>query len=446
VDLDPKAVEIAQLNLLLQISEKGEKLPLLQNNIKVGNSLIDDPSISDKAFKWESEFPEIMKEGGFDIIIGNPPYGKGIKDEINQNIKGVKDTYTAFMIKASNILKNKGFLGFIVPQSWETGERYLPFRKEIFSKLSIWKIINLPFDTFEEAYVDTCIVILKKEHTQRFFGYTFPKNKKINRLLNIDPELKSIDTKDIFEDKFLRIILNSDIRRMLENYVGPKFTPLGNISKSTIGILASRYVITDEKKDNYWPFLIGNVYRYRLDFSKFRYIDMSMHKDEYLDYYKGKRILIRRIISRQDRIMATIVEEEFVNKKDLYSFKIIDSAFLPEYILALLNSKLLSFFYIHTSAISTKDDFRQTTLAELRRLPIANIDLNEQKRIAEFVKKLLELNAHLYSYSKKHTEQEEKIQKEIEKIENNLDRMIYMLYNLKDEEIKEIEKYFEKTK
>jgi len=52
----------------LQISEKGEKLPLLQNNIKVGNSLIDDPSVSDKAFKWEEEFPEIMKEEGFDIM------------------------------------------------------------------------------------------------------------------------------------------------------------------------------------------------------------------------------------------------------------------------------------------------------------------------------------------------------------------------------------------
>ncbi len=61
VDLDPKAVEIAQLNLLLQILEKKQRLPLLQNNIKVGNSLIDDPSISDRAFKWEEEFPEIMK-------------------------------------------------------------------------------------------------------------------------------------------------------------------------------------------------------------------------------------------------------------------------------------------------------------------------------------------------------------------------------------------------
>ena len=84
VDLDPKAVEIAQLNLLLQISERKQRLPILQNNIKVGNSLIDDPSISDRAFKWEEEFPEIIDKGGFDIVIGNPPY---VRQEELSNFK-----------------------------------------------------------------------------------------------------------------------------------------------------------------------------------------------------------------------------------------------------------------------------------------------------------------------------------------------------------------------
>jgi len=122
----------------LQISEKGEKLPLLQNNIKVGNSLIDDPSVSDKTFKWEEEFPEIMKEGGFDIIIGNPPYGKGIKDEINEEVKGVKGTYTAFMIKAKNLLKKQRI--FRIHSSSILGNRREIF---IFQERNIFKIINL---------------------------------------------------------------------------------------------------------------------------------------------------------------------------------------------------------------------------------------------------------------------------------------------------------------
>lgn len=75
VDLDSKAVEIAQLNLLMKIAEKSQRLPLLQENIKCGNSLIDDQTIAgDKAFKWEEQFKEIMDEGGFDVVIGNPPY------------------------------------------------------------------------------------------------------------------------------------------------------------------------------------------------------------------------------------------------------------------------------------------------------------------------------------------------------------------------------------
>jgi len=121
VDLDPKAVEIAQLNLLLQISEKGEKLPLLQNNIKVGNSLIDDPSVSDKAFKWEEEFPEIMKEGGFDIIIGNPPWVQSKflnnKSYYKKNYITTKkqyDLFTLFIEKGLKLLKDKDLLSFIV--------------------------------------------------------------------------------------------------------------------------------------------------------------------------------------------------------------------------------------------------------------------------------------------------------------------------------------------
>ena len=75
VDLDPKAVEIAQLNLLLKTAEKKHRLPILQENIKVGNSLIDDPAVAgDRAFKWEDEFKDVMKNGGFDVVIGNPPY------------------------------------------------------------------------------------------------------------------------------------------------------------------------------------------------------------------------------------------------------------------------------------------------------------------------------------------------------------------------------------
>ena len=80
VDLDKQAIEIAQLNLLLKIAEKGHRLPILEQNIRLGNSIISDETIAgSKAFRWEEKFEEIMKVG-FDIVIGNPPYGAELND------------------------------------------------------------------------------------------------------------------------------------------------------------------------------------------------------------------------------------------------------------------------------------------------------------------------------------------------------------------------------
>ncbi len=80
-DLNEESVEIAKLSLWLRTAQKGRKLNKLNNNIKCGNSLIDDPAVAgEKAFNWQNEFPEIFANGGFDVVIGNPPYGASFND------------------------------------------------------------------------------------------------------------------------------------------------------------------------------------------------------------------------------------------------------------------------------------------------------------------------------------------------------------------------------
>ncbi|AZI20735.1 Eco57I restriction-modification methylase domain-containing protein [Chryseobacterium taklimakanense] len=75
VDLNEESVEIAKLSLWLRTAEPNRKLNSLNDNIKCGNSLIDDPEIAgDKAFNWQQEFPQVFAKGGFDVVIGNPPY------------------------------------------------------------------------------------------------------------------------------------------------------------------------------------------------------------------------------------------------------------------------------------------------------------------------------------------------------------------------------------
>jgi len=75
VDINDESIDIAKLSLWLRTAQKGRKLTSLNDNIKCGNSLIDNKEIAgDKAFNWKEEFPEVFSKGGFDVIIGNPPY------------------------------------------------------------------------------------------------------------------------------------------------------------------------------------------------------------------------------------------------------------------------------------------------------------------------------------------------------------------------------------
>ncbi len=123
VDLNEESVEIAKLSLWLRTAQKGRKLNKLNKNIKCGNSLIDDPEVArDKAFDWEKEFPEVFDKGGFNVVIGNPPYVRAellgeIRDYLETNYKVFNpsgDLFTYFYEKSFQLLKSKtGLFGFI---------------------------------------------------------------------------------------------------------------------------------------------------------------------------------------------------------------------------------------------------------------------------------------------------------------------------------------------
>jgi type I restriction-modification system DNA methylase subunit len=118
VDINEDAVEIARLSLWLRTAHKGRELINLGAKIKCGNSLISDRNIAENAFVWEDEFPEVFAQGGFDVVIGNPPYGAQLSEEhkkyFYERFKTVEyqiNTYTLFMEMLSFLTAPKGKLG-----------------------------------------------------------------------------------------------------------------------------------------------------------------------------------------------------------------------------------------------------------------------------------------------------------------------------------------------
>ena len=175
VDLSSESVEITKLSLWLKTAESGKALTYLDDNIKVGNSIVDDPTVTDRAFNWETGFPKVFADGGFDVAIGNPPYVRQelllpIKSYLQQNYEayhGMADLYVYFYEKGLKILKPSGILSYIVTNKWFKAGYGEPLR-QFFAQNSVFEQI-LDFGhapIFEDADTFPCIVLVRTPTTQ----------------------------------------------------------------------------------------------------------------------------------------------------------------------------------------------------------------------------------------------------------------------------------------
>ena len=156
---------------MLKIAEKGHRLPLLEKNIRTGNSIVDDENlIGSKAFKWSKEFADIMSSGGFDVAIGNPPYVRQeelgeIKPYLEANYstyQGTADLFVYFFEKELKLLKENGYFAMIVSNKWLRAGYGKNLRRFI-TGLSIEEFIDFgDLRVFAEATIYPCIIIIRK--------------------------------------------------------------------------------------------------------------------------------------------------------------------------------------------------------------------------------------------------------------------------------------------
>jgi len=394
---------------------------------------IKSNKIYENAFEWRFEFPEVLNDNGdfvgFDVVIGNPPYGvkpnEMGKEYFNSLYSATDDIYTLFIELGLKIISENSNISFINPITWLTGPKYKNTRNLFTSKNSLVKAINLPYDIFADAYVDTGIYFFQRKTNEESAVYEFnPKDKiQIENLLNI--EFKALARKVWAFKPDLKINLNES-----DNSIFSKLdsipSKLSDFSETARGILADKSSYKNEADNGLKKVFTGNLNRYVIDetFSFIQYDDSLKEKPKSYSFFNGERILVRRIISRQFRMMATYTDKEFVCKKDIYIIKLNDNTISYKYVLALLNSKLLSFYKTKNSGSAKKDDFTQITLGDIRQLPIPKIETSKQQIFIKLVDEIM--------FAKEKNE-------DTTKVENEIDQLVYQLYDLTEEEIKTIE-------
>ncbi|WP_407971011.1 Eco57I restriction-modification methylase domain-containing protein [Burkholderia pyrrocinia] len=504
VDIDAQAVEVTKLSLLLKVleGESGDSLvsqmklfheralPDLAENIQYGNSLIgtdifeDSPDLSNEEservnpFDWKASFPAIFKEGGFDAVIGNPPY-VDIKSlpQIEKNYIFGKypcannriNLFAAFMERTLAFCKPGGFShGMIVPTALLTQESYRPLRKEIIQNRRVSKVVRLPNESFGASAgavkVDTVIIVisqqLRKKESIEVVSYT-----GYDRIDSIDPAKAHVRTlveqhqwskPDDFiwslntggsEDRILEKIEKHC--EPLENWVDISLglTPYDKYKGHTEEQIKGRVFHALSKKDKtFKPLLAGNdVGRYWIKWNGNQWISYGPWLGAAREprFFTQRRILIKQIIDWSTRrIWATITDQELYNSQNAFNL-LPKKGVRLEYVLAILNSQLMTFYHRKKFLDEFKMRFQKILIKDARRFPIHVIgSANREKhdKLVALVEKMLDMQQNLLT--SKLPQETNALSRKLAAVDQQIDQLVYSIYGLTEQEILTVENDF----
>lgn len=429
VDLNEESIEIAKLSLWLRTAQPKRKLTSLNNNIKCGNSLIDSKAIAgDKAFNWQEQFPEVFAKGGFDVIIGNPPYVFA-RDNFRQEEKDFFvskyvsakyqiNTYLLFIEKSVHLIKDNGIYGLIIPNSWLMMYSGEGLRKFLLETNKINQIINLAGFSFETANVETVILLAEKESSKKentvqillnngnefYLSHTkkqteFSKNEGFEFKVFLDEESDDLNLKVIKDSEILDSLV--EIKAGLQAYEKDKGEP----KQSAEDVINRPYDYDYKFDDDTHKYLDGkDVGRYFTSWAG-SYLRYGKHlaAPRTFNLFDGKKIIVREITGNYPKcLIATYNEDVYLyNRSNIAIIEKANSNISLIYILAVLNSKLLSYYFVKNTAKSVRKLFPKIILNDLRKFPIKKINPDSQIPFIENADKILTLNKDLQAVNRK---------------------------------------------
>ncbi|MCK4357362.1 MAG: N-6 DNA methylase [Candidatus Cloacimonetes bacterium] len=472
VDIDPQAVEVTKLSLLLKVLEGENRetlqsqlklfheraLPNLSNNIKCGNSLIgtdfydtadmslfgNDAMRKINAFDWEKEFPKIfhqdkdlqgfqnlegLSDVGFDVVIGNPPYVKYENLDNNTKIyakseykcaKGFFDIFQLFLENSFKMLSITGLLGFIIPNLFLKGMNYKFSRKYFYENSSIAIVRNYGDGVFKKVKMPTCIIIFKKE---------IDKKSKVTFYLKRNSEFLEykVPQQIFYNENYIYSMVNIGKELMRNNI------KLEEIVKITRGLEIGRKLAISPN-NNHFEILFGeDISRYLVK-SK-HYIENKIYneykKDE--EIFKSEKLIIRET---GNRITATYDDSGIITNRSLYCIR--SNNINLKYLLAIINSKLIQYFY-EEQFKSDSDIFPKIRIGQVKEIPVRLLDFSNpsEKQIHNTLVFLVDqmLSAQKQFHSAK-IERDKKLYKQkIDILDRKIDRLVYEFYDLTKEEI-----------
>jgi len=470
VDIDVNAVEVTKLSLLLKCLE-GETetsiqqqfslwnervLPTLDDNIKSGNSLIDidfyaaelDFGIEKKIkpFNWKSAFPSVFKQGGFDAVIGNPPYVLG-RETFDESVKryistkyksygGKYDLYVFFCEKALSLLINNGRFSFIVPNTILANENATKIRQLILESYALETIRIFKNRVFENAQVETVVIVIENIRTRREYSV----NIEGDTIIKIPTE------KFLLNRNYKFNVAVDDIDDELLNKISQSSIKLGELADICIGIQLGgsqgkskkEDFLSDKANDNNWKKVLDgkDINSYQLHSRNiFVHYGNWLHRKRDEKYFLNPKILIRQIGKIP---VATYDGDSYYTLNTIYNI-IATNDYSLKYLLAIINSKLGKWFWQKINS-DFKRIFPKIKKSEIEAIPICQIDFKDKAKnsqyleIIKLVDQLLKLNEEL-----KETRLQTKIDQlnsKLDYCENRIDELVYQLYGLTEEEIR----------